>query len=252
MLSLGQDVAILIAALAAALLFMVLLNRLWPIERRRINNDLIGWQLSMVGTTYAVILGFMLYTVWTTYGEAQLNSDLEANCLRNVYHLAKASPNRSELSSGRLSRDYANAVLGHDWPEMARGEIPEGSHAIESGDVNHTVEQVKVNSPHPASTSTTPHRNGQSQRAPPYAHPAGRLQTARHLLGCPHRRRSRDHRLGSHLRRSANLLHTFQVMSLTLLLTLVLLAISDVNLPFQGWVHIDNYAFVRALQFMTD
>jgi len=47
-------------------------------------------------------------------------------------------------------------------------------------------------------------------------------------------------------------LHAFQVTSFTLLVTLVLLAISDVNLPFQGWVHIDNYAFIRARAYMTD
>jgi hypothetical protein len=43
-------------------------------------------------------------------------------------------------------------------------------------------------------------------------------------------------------------LHSFQVASLTLLVTLVLLAIGDVNRPFQGWVHVGNYAFIRAQQ----
>ena len=41
-------------------------------------------------------------------------------------------------------------------------------------------------------------------------------------------------------------LHRLQVFSLALLITLVLLAIADVNRPFQGWVHITSYAFVRA------
>ena len=38
---------------------------------------LMGWQLSVLGTTYAVILGFMLYTVWTDLGVANLNVDLK-------------------------------------------------------------------------------------------------------------------------------------------------------------------------------
>lgn len=46
---------------------MVGLNRAWPAEKRHAYNDLVGWQLSILGTTYAVILGFMLYTVWTAY-----------------------------------------------------------------------------------------------------------------------------------------------------------------------------------------
>ncbi len=41
-------------------------------------------------------------------------------------------------------------------------------------------------------------------------------------------------------------LHSLQVFSFTLLVTLVLLAISDVNRPFSGWVRVSNYAFQRA------
>ena len=52
------------------------------------HNDLIGWQLSVLGTTYAVIVGFMLYTVWINFGAADLNADAEANSLVNVYRLS--------------------------------------------------------------------------------------------------------------------------------------------------------------------
>jgi hypothetical protein len=47
-------------------------------------------------------------------------------------------------------------------------------------------------------------------------------------------------------------LHALQVFGFTLLITLVLLAIADVNLPFRGWVHVDNFAFVRAQENMRD
>src|ERR1700760_2608311 len=130
MLSLAQDALILILTLGAALLFMVLLNRLWPGERRSVNNDLIGWQLTIIGTTYAVILGFMLYTVWTAYGEAQVNVDLEANALRDLYRTADALPEPQRTQLKLDARAYANAVIDHDWPEMADGKIPEGSHLI--------------------------------------------------------------------------------------------------------------------------
>ncbi len=47
-------------------------------------------------------------------------------------------------------------------------------------------------------------------------------------------------------------LHTLQVFSFTLLITLVLLAIADVNLPFRGWVHVNNFAFIRAQENMSN
>jgi len=47
-------------------------------------------------------------------------------------------------------------------------------------------------------------------------------------------------------------IHMFQVLSLTLLLTLVMLMIADVDKPFRGWVHVDDYAFRRALDTMRE
>jgi hypothetical protein len=252
MLSLGQDAVILIACLAGALLFMVVLNRVWPQEKRSVNNDLIGWQLTIVGTTYAVILGFMLYTVWTAFGAAQLNSDLEANSLRNIYHLAEGLPEPERTQLKQLARDYAEAVITRDWPQMASGEIPEGSHAISQAMV-HAVQQVKADSPtttvyldhmFTALATLSEHRRTRILQTV-YKLPAifwavlisGAIVTI--LSAATFGARS-------------PVLHSFQVVSLTLLLTLVLLAISDVNLPFQGWVHVDNYAFVRARDYMTD
>src|ERR1700748_2456791 len=122
MLSFGQDFVILIATLAAALGFMAVLNRLWPQEKRSVNNDLIGWQLTIVGNTYAVILGFMLYTVWTAYGEAQINVDSAATALRDLYRSADGlpEPQRTQLKQEAVA--YAAAVIDQDWPEMADGK----------------------------------------------------------------------------------------------------------------------------------
>jgi len=252
MLSLAQDAAILVSTLAGALLFMAILNRVWPQEKRSVNNDLIGWQLTIVGTTYAVILGFMLYTVWTTYGAAQLNCDLEANALRNVYHLAEGLPEPGRTQLKQYARDYAEAVIARDWPEMARGEIPEGSHTISQAMI-HTVQRVKVDSPtsavyldHTFSALTTLSEHRRTRilqvvyKLPPIFWAvliAGGVVTI--LSSATFGART-------------PLLHAFQVTSFTLLITLTLLAIGDVNRPFQGWIHVDNYAFVRALQFMTD
>ena len=47
-------------------------------------------------------------------------------------------------------------------------------------------------------------------------------------------------------------LHALQVFSSSLLVTLVMLAIADVNRPFQGWVHVSSYPFQRAQQNMQE
>ena len=130
MLTLTQNILILIFTMTGSMLFMAALNRTWPREKRQVHNDLIGWQLNIIGTTYAVILGFMLYTVWTDFVTANLNVDLEANALRNVYRLAGGLPEQQRTQLIAQARSYADAVVAQDWPEMARGRVPEKSNEI--------------------------------------------------------------------------------------------------------------------------
>jgi hypothetical protein len=251
MLSLTQNILILIFTMGVSLLFMVGLNRLWPVEKRHTQNDLVGWQLSVLGTTYAVTLGFMLYTDWTNFNAAYLNAELEANSLRNIYRLAEGMPQqRAEIES--LTRAYADAVINHDWPDMAVGRLPEDSHLINER-MWKTLMSVKVVSPselmaedHALSelSSLTMHRRTRLLQST-YQLPsifwgvllAGGVLTVISVSA-----------FGSANRR----VHTLQVFSLTLLVTLVMLAIADVDRPFRGWVHISSYAFERAQDTMHD
>ena len=43
MLNTFQNVVIIVLTVTASLLFMWGLNRIWPWEKRRAHNDLIGW-----------------------------------------------------------------------------------------------------------------------------------------------------------------------------------------------------------------
>ena len=47
-------------------------------------------------------------------------------------------------------------------------------------------------------------------------------------------------------------LHVIQVGAFTLLISLVLVAIADINRPFQGSVHVSDNAFRRAQMDMKD
>jgi hypothetical protein len=252
MLTFTQNVVLFLGTIIGSITFVAGLNHFWPREKRVIHNDLIGWQLGILGTTYAVILGFMLYTVWTNFSDATLNVDLEANALRNVYRLAEGLPHEQRAELEKECRDYADAVLTHDWPAMAHNQIPEESHLINRS-MWKTLMSVKSATPseivaedHAISelSSLTEHRRTrllQSAYILPHIFWAvllvGGLVTiaSASLFGSPNPS-----------------LHTLQVFFFTIFITLVLLAIADVNLPFRGWVHVSNYAFVRAQQNMND
>jgi Protein of unknown function (DUF4239) len=252
MLTLTQNFVILFSMMAGSMLFIYTLNRLWPREKRQIHNDLIGWQLNIIGTTYAVILGFMLYTVWTQFASANLNADLEASALRNVYRLAEGLPEQQRVQLQRQARAYGEAVINHDWPEMARNQTPEESHDINQA-MWKTLMAVKVASP----TEVVAEDHALSELSSLTEHRRTRLLQSQYrlptifwgvlLIGGLLTIASAS------MFGSANArLHALQVFFFMLLITLVLLAIADVNLPFRGWVHVSNYAFVRAQENMKD
>ena len=87
-------------ALVVSVVMVTVLNRVWPISHRKLVNDVTGWQLGILGTTYGVILGFMLYTVWNDFHVAEINSNLEATSLLRVTRIAAAlpSPEREEFA----------------------------------------------------------------------------------------------------------------------------------------------------------
>jgi hypothetical protein len=146
MLNGTQNFIIVVLTVSASLLFMAGLNRIWPWDERHAHNDLIGWQLSILGTTYAVMLGFMLYTVWTDFAAADLNADIEANALVNVYRLAEGLPVPQQARLQTLARSYADTVIEQDWPAMAETRVPEQSSEI-VGQMWTTLMSVKTASP---------------------------------------------------------------------------------------------------------
>ena len=200
MLDTPQSLIIVVLTVAGSLLFMWTLNRLWPWNKRHAHNDLIGWQLSILGTTYAVILGFMLFTVWTDFGAAELNADNEANALTNVYSLAAGLPDESRGQMQMLARYYANTVLNKDWPAMAADFRPDASEKVNQ-DMWKTLMSIKTTSQaellaedHSISelSEMTEHRRIRVLQS------AFRLPTV--LVVRAHYRRGSDHRLGLDVR----------------------------------------------------
>jgi hypothetical protein len=252
MLTFAQNILILIGTMVAAFVLLWCLDRFWPLHRRDIENDLIGWQLNVLGTTYAVVLGFMLYTAWTDYGAAELNVNLEASSLRNVFRLAEALPQPQRAQIEALSRDYADAVIQQDWPTMARGQVPEATHKVNEAmwgalmSVKAETASESVVEDHAISelSALTSHRRTRLlqcvSRLPGVFWgvllTGGTLTLVSAII------------FGS----SKAKVHAYMVLSITLLVTLVMLAIADVDRPFRGWVHVSDYPFVRAQENLRE
>src|ERR1700760_1711686 len=102
MLSLAENAVVVLMVVLASLALFTVIDKVWPWDKRHPHNDVTGWQLGILGTTYAVILGFMLYAVWTEFDTATQNVEMEANSLTNLYRLAEGLPGASRIGGQKL------------------------------------------------------------------------------------------------------------------------------------------------------
>jgi hypothetical protein len=250
MLNLTQDYLLVVGTVVASLLLILALNRLWASETRRSHNELIGWQLTVLGTTYAVIVGFMLYTVWTNFGAADLNAGAEANSIVNVYHLAEGLPANQRADLRRAALAYVDTVVDSEWPAMARNDF-RFSATAQKDKMWRILMTVKAASP----TEITAEDHSITE-----------------LSAMSDYRRMRELSSGSRLPAvlwcvllvgggltvasacmfgAGNMtLHSLQVAFFSLLIALILVAIADIDRPFQGVVHVSDAAFRHAQQTM--
>jgi lipid-A-disaccharide synthase-like uncharacterized protein len=247
MLNEFEDVLLVIVIVLLSLGSMLVLNKVWPREKRKVHNDLIGWQLGILGTTYAVILGFMLYTVWTDFGAASANANVEASQIVKLHRLAAGLPAEQREQMRALSLAYADAVLNREWAEMADGKI-----GMESSEISRKMWHVLMSIQSPTWTQITSEDHALYE-----------------LSTLVQSRETRELEVTSKLPgvlwfvlviggvltifsaclfgQDSTLLHGIQVFSFSLLIALALVAIADIDRPFMGTVHVSDAAFRRAL-----
>jgi hypothetical protein len=250
MLSLFENLMMVLVVVGLSVVLFVVMDKVWPWDKRHQHNDVTGWQLGILGTTYAVILGFMLYAVWTDFDTATQNVEMEANSLTNLYRLADGLPDGSRIEVQKLAREYAQKVITNDWPEMDQGRVP-----VESVGLASKMERALISVPDGSRTSGMAQDHAMTElsamttcRRTRLLENALSLPTVLWLVlivggmltivsSCM---------FGSQNR----FLHGVQVVFFSLMIALALLAIADINKPFRGSVHVGNDAFVRALENM--
>ena len=249
MLSYAQSSLLVIAAMMMSVVIIAVLNRAWPISSRKLVNDVTGWQLGILGTTYGVILGFMLFTVWNDFRAAEVNANLEASSLLTVSRIGAGLPSPERETIHALGVKYAEATINEDWPAM---QVQQDSSASErvAGDMWKVLAKLKSDGSGSGSgdhlanalRDLSERRNLREQefqdRLPGMlwlllVAGAGATVGSACLLG-------NDNKW----------LHYCQVLALTFVVAVTLAAIADLARPFEGAVSVTPVAFERALAMM--
>ena len=250
MLSYLQSGLMVTAALLGATLIVALLNRVWPMPQRKLVNDVTGWQLGILGTTYGVILGFMLFTVWNDFRAAEVNANMEASSLLMVSRIGAELPAPERQAIQALGVKYAETTIHQDWPAMENQRESSASARV-AGEMWQVLAQLRA-------------REGAGGAS------ADHLTNA--LKDLSERRNLREQEFQERLPEilwmllvvgagvtvgSACLLgndnkwlHYCQVLALTFVVAVALAAIADLARPFEGAVSVSPVAFERALSMM--
>jgi hypothetical protein len=249
MLSYAQSSFFVIAAMVMSIVIVAVLNRAWPISSRKLVNDVTGWQLGILGTTYGVILGFMLFTVWNDFRAAEVNANLEASSLLTVSRIGAglSSPEREMIHA--LGLKYAETAIHEDWPAMQTQQNSQASERVagdmwkvlaemksggnESGSVDHLANALK---------DLSERRNLREEEF------QDRLPAILWLLLMA----GAGATVGSSclLGNDNKWLHYCQVLALTFVVSVTLASIADLARPFEGAVSVSPVAFERAMALM--
>ena len=245
------DGLILVVGILAALGLLFLLRRQWTPSRLKETNEVSGFYVGTIGTIYAVSLAFMLSGVWLEFEEAQVNTEKEANCLVSFFRLARGLPTPQQNQLQDLAQTYANVMVNEEWDAMARKEI--STRGIEINEmlwqevtqmeVHSSGEQEILNHLITELTSMTEHRRIrmlQSRRSLPRILWAVLIVGGIVTVGT-----------GCFFGVDNLRLHAIHTVALTLLVSLMLIAIADIDSPFQGVVHVSPDGFRLALETMS-
>ena len=102
---------------------LLLARRCIDFEKLRPSHDVGGYLLSVVGTLYAVLLGFVVVDTMQQYQHARGVTETEANTLADIFIMANRlhEPERSKIQVA--CRSYIDQVIDTEWSQMSCGNF---------------------------------------------------------------------------------------------------------------------------------
>ncbi|MER5891338.1 DUF4239 domain-containing protein [Streptomyces sp. NPDC001941] len=93
------------------------------------DQSLLGGGLSLVGTLFALIIGFVVVVVWQSLTDTEGTVAKEANALADLERMSRGLNVQVRRQVQGAIGAYARLVISDEWPAMANGEHSERAHA---------------------------------------------------------------------------------------------------------------------------
>lgn len=85
------------------------------------HHDVIGAFINVIGVIYAVLLAFVLLSVWEQYNDIRTSTEQEASQMADLLSIGEALPPADRQAVRSALAAYAAAVVDDEWPAMADG-----------------------------------------------------------------------------------------------------------------------------------
>ena len=102
---------------------LLIVRHFVPHSRLKTHHDVADPILGAVGAVYAVLIAFVMVSVWQSFDKSNSNVQMEANYMADVYRDAEAFSPDFRQKVGDLLREYRQAVVDDEWKTMQKGEM---------------------------------------------------------------------------------------------------------------------------------
>jgi len=92
-------------------------------SKLEIHNEVAGFIYAVLGVIYAVLLAFVVVTVWEEYSDAEKNVNLEVSHIMDIYRNANAFPDPVKNEIQTRSVNYINDMINYEWKAMDNLQI---------------------------------------------------------------------------------------------------------------------------------
>jgi hypothetical protein len=120
-------IVVVVVAVALAVAGGLAVQRYVPVADRQENNDVAGIAFAIIGVLYAILMTFVIVSVWEAGDGAEDTSRAEARAVVQLNHYADTRPAGERAAIRALTSRYTQVVAEQEWPAMAAGR-PVGKH----------------------------------------------------------------------------------------------------------------------------
>ena len=110
-------------AVAFSILGLLVVRHFISHNKLKTHHDVADPILGALAAIYAVLIAFVVVTVWQGFDKSNANVEQEANCLADVYRDSEAFSPDFHQKAGDVLREYRQAIIEDEWKTLAEGKM---------------------------------------------------------------------------------------------------------------------------------